>query len=151
MGRRWPTHEIRLSRTLAATPEELWRALTDSSLLAQWLMPNDLQACAGCRFTFRSQPRLGWDGEVHCEVREVQQLKRFSFSWVGNEDMPETEVTWSLEPISGGTRLTLVHSGFRGIKYALVGRLLGFGWKRMLSEDLPRVLAGAGCVRPPQE
>lgn len=43
--------------------ETLWRALTDSELLATWLMPNDFRAEVGHRFTMTTDPAplLGLD------------------------------------------------------------------------------------------
>ena len=54
-------------------PEKVWRALTDSAVLASWLMPNDFQPRIGHRFTFRTEPvpTHGFDGIVHCEVLEL--------------------------------------------------------------------------------
>jgi uncharacterized protein YndB with AHSA1/START domain len=45
----------------------VWRALTDSDLLARWLMPNDFRPVPGHRFSFRTTPRpgQGFDGVVH--------------------------------------------------------------------------------------
>src|SRR5262249_37620569 len=59
---------IRLDEFLAHPPARVWRALTDPDLLARWLMPNDFRPAAGHRFTFRTDPRPGFDGIVHCEV-----------------------------------------------------------------------------------
>ena len=57
---------------LPYTPEQVWRALTDSAALERWLMPNDFAARVGHRFTFRTTPVPPYfDGIVHCEVTEV--------------------------------------------------------------------------------
>ena len=46
---------------LAQSPAKVWRALTEPELVAAWLMPNDLRAEVGHRFTFRAQPMPGGD------------------------------------------------------------------------------------------
>ena len=62
---------IRVEYDLAQPPRKVWRALTESDLLGRWLMPNDIKAQVGHRFTFKTAPALGFDGVVHCKVLEV--------------------------------------------------------------------------------
>src|ERR1700710_2553180 len=115
-----PTKSITVTHDRAAPPAKVWRALTDSQLVAAWLMPNDLKPIVGHRFTFNSQPMGNWDGVVHCEVTIVEPTTRLAYAWVGGSDVPErgitklnTVVTWTLTPtVAGGTRLHLDHSGF---------------------------------------
>jgi uncharacterized protein YndB with AHSA1/START domain len=40
-------------------PERVWRALTDSAALTDWLMPNDFVPKLGRKFQFRSKPMPG--------------------------------------------------------------------------------------------
>ena len=116
--------------TYAATPAELWRALTDPDELAAWLMPNDFALRLGHKFTFRTRPAPGFDGIVKCEVLEIEPERRLVYSWNGGGHA--TIVAWSLEPAGVATRLTLEHLGFKG-PAALVPRIvLGLGWGRML-------------------
>src|ERR1043166_665732 len=49
----------------------VWRALTTSEALAQWLMPNDFAPQVGHHFTFQTEPQGGWSGIVHCQVVEL--------------------------------------------------------------------------------
>ena len=46
---------IRIDYDFPYAPEKVWRCLTDSELLARWLMPNDFHAEVGHRFTFRTE------------------------------------------------------------------------------------------------
>ncbi|MFU8853255.1 SRPBCC family protein [Micromonospora sp. SL1-18] len=48
---------IAVDQFLAHPPAKVWRALTDSDLLARWLMPNDFGPVPGHRFTFHTAPR----------------------------------------------------------------------------------------------
>jgi uncharacterized protein YndB with AHSA1/START domain len=143
-------YTIRLEHLVPAAQPLRWQALTESALLSQWLMANDFEPRAGHRFTFRAEPTVVWDGVVRCEVTEVRPIERLAYSWTGAADMPKTMVTWELAPAGAQTRLTLVHSGFHGIKYALIGRFLKRGWQDMIGRRLPLALRShseglAGC------
>lgn len=133
--------EIEVEAVYPHPPERVWRALTDSDELEAWLMVNDFEPRVGHRFQFRDEPKPGWRGIVDCEVLEVDEPRRLSYSWRGNEDGDPTIVTFTLEPSDGGTRLRLEHSGFRGVGGFFTRLILSLGWKRkLLREALPRVL-----------
>lgn len=122
--------------------EQVWRALTDSAILARWLMPNDFAPRVGHRFTFRTTPEHRWNGVVQCEVVAVEPPRRVAYTWQGG-DLPRTLVTFTLEPSGEGTRLRLVHSGFAaGGKAGLTVRdILASGWNsKVLRERLPSLL-----------
>ncbi|MBM0229124.1 SRPBCC domain-containing protein [Micromonospora sp. ATA51] len=89
---------IAVDQFLAHPPAKVWRALTDSDLLARWLMPNDFRPLPGHRFTFHTQPRpgQGFDGVVHCEVLEIDPPRRLRWAWRGGR--LDTVVTWTLAP-----------------------------------------------------
>ncbi|MFC0003037.1 SRPBCC family protein [Micromonospora siamensis] len=112
-------------------PTKVWRALTDSDLLARWLMPNDFAPVPGHRFTFRAAPRpdQGFDGVIRCEVLELDPPRRLRWSWRGGT--LDTEVAWTLVPEGHGTRLFLVHSGFDPDDplQQRTATLLGGGWR----------------------
>src|SRR5262249_9544307 len=64
--------------------EQVWRALTDSTSLAEWMFPNDFAPEVGHHFTFRvpPNPKVGFDGMVvTCEVLECEPPDRLAFSW----------------------------------------------------------------------
>ncbi len=61
-------------------PERVWRALTDRRMLAEWLMPNDFEPRLGHRFTFRTDPAPGFDGTVRCQVIELDEPRRLSYT-----------------------------------------------------------------------
>lgn len=124
-------------------PERVWRALTDSAALAQWPMPNDFRAQLGHRFQFRATPQAGWGGVVSCEIVELEPLRRLAYTWTSDPGLPHTLVRFTLEPVTGGTRLRLEHSGFSAAgAYGLTIRdLLDQGWgRKLLRETLPALL-----------
>lgn len=131
-------------------PSEVWRALTDPEALAKWLLPNDFQPTLGHKFEFRSQ-----DGKhrIACEVLEVEEGKRLSFTWEnkgenqaenkgenkedGGADEPLAVVSWTLQPDDdGGTRLSLEHRVLEEAEpYVLIET--GMNWRNAL-----RAMAG---------
>lgn len=118
----------------------VWRALTDPQELSEWLMPNDFRPVVGHRFTFVTAPRPDFDGIVRCEVKAVQPESLLSYSWVGGGI--DTIVEWRLAAHGSGTALTLIHSGFEGLRGQIVSRLLGSGWKSRVLVALRKHTAG---------
>jgi uncharacterized protein YndB with AHSA1/START domain len=119
-------------------PAKVWRVLTTREHLAAWLMPNDFEPRVGHRFQFRSKPMGGWDGIVNCEVLELVPERRLVITWVSN--VIDTKVTFLLEPAGPGTRLTLLHTGFTGMKGVMTSFLLGMGWKGIVRKGIPNLL-----------
>lgn len=133
--------DITLEKFYPHPPERIWRALTDPDELEAWLMENDFEPRVGHRFQLRGEPKPGWRGIVDCEVLEVDEPRRLSYSWLGGEDGEPTVVTFTLTPVEGGTRLRLEHTGFRGLGGFFTRFVLSRGWKKkLLREKLPRVL-----------
>jgi uncharacterized protein YndB with AHSA1/START domain len=120
----------------------VWRALTDPDRLARWLMPNDFAPVVGHRFTFRTDPRPGFDGIVHCEVLALEPERLLRWSWRGGT--LDTTVTWQLRPEGRGTRLFLRHDGFDPDdpfqQRALT--IMGGGWRSHIMRALEAELAG---------
>jgi uncharacterized protein YndB with AHSA1/START domain len=121
-------------------PEKVWRALTDPSLLAEWLLPMvGPRLAAGSVFTLQAPPQPGWDGVVNCRVLDIELHRRLSYSWVVGEI--DTVVTFSLEPTAAGTRLSLLQSGFKPEQKRNFGGAR-YGWRLMggrLAELLPKI------------
>jgi uncharacterized protein YndB with AHSA1/START domain len=65
---------IVVERVIPHPPEKIWRALTLSPLIEEWLMKNDFQPVVGHRFNFRATPIHGWNGVTDCEVLEVPRI-----------------------------------------------------------------------------
>ena len=123
--------------TLSASPEKVWRALTEPALLERWLMPNDITPIVGHTFTFRTAPAPGFDGIVHCRVEEAQAPERLVYSWRGGPI--DTIVTWTLlRTDAGGTHLRLVQDGF-GPDDGFTYDILSKGWREKADGSLERV------------
>jgi uncharacterized protein YndB with AHSA1/START domain len=140
------SRSIRKELRIPQPPEQVWRAITDSGTLAEWMFPNDFEPRVGHHFTFRvpANPKVNFDGlVVHCEVLECEPPDRLAFSWSAGGPVENTRVSFRLEPDGEGTRVLFEHSGFdfsdpfgeqafKGAEY---------GWARMLKQ-LAAVVAG---------
>jgi uncharacterized protein YndB with AHSA1/START domain len=119
----------------------VWGALTDPKLLAEWLLPViGFKLEPGNAFTFKAQPQPGWDGIVNCRFLEIETHRKLRWRWVVGDI--DTVVTFTLMPTTSGTRLSLVHSGFKPDQKQNFGGAR-YGWKMMggkLVELLDRAL-----------
>ena len=108
------TRTLVVERVFPHPPAKLWRALTESTLLAQWMMNNDFAPVPGHRFQFRADPMPNWNGIVDCEVLVVDPLKSLSYNWGvgGSESGLQWVVLLTLTPTDGGTHLRMEQSGF---------------------------------------
>jgi uncharacterized protein YndB with AHSA1/START domain len=118
-------------------PEKIWRALTQSDLIGEWLMKNDFQPVAGHHFTLRAD----W-GAVECEVRTVEPNKELSYTWAAYG--LESVVTWTLTPTSEGTHVRMEHAGFRKEQNAAYHGAT-HGWQGFMGR-LEQVVAGLDSV-----
>jgi uncharacterized protein YndB with AHSA1/START domain len=139
------TKTIRKEILIPKPREQVWRTLTDSTALAEWMFPNDFEPRVGHNFTFcvPPNPKANFDGlVVSCEVLECEPPGRLVFSWsaVG---LVDTRVSFRLEPDGDGTRVHLEHSGFDVTQPwgEQAFRGADFGWAKMLGK-LTAVVAG---------
>ena len=143
-----PRPEIRMSLTVDAPPDAVFRALTDPDALREWMGASApvVEPRVGGRY------ELGWtyevDGrEVHggpmrvLEIVPNQRLKVDWPDWRGDPSVPLQSVTWQLAPDGAGkTKVTLVHAGFtRTADFSDYP----FGWGHFMSE-MSRVAARGG-------
>ena len=125
------TDSISFEFDLHHSPEKVWRALTDTALLTQWLLPVvDLKLEPGAAFTFKTQPYPGWDGVVNCRMLEIDAHRKISYMWVVGDMSLDTVVTFTLRPTASGTHLSLVQSGFKPDQKQNFGGAR-YGWKMM--------------------
>ena len=88
------------------------------------------------------------DGVVHCEVLEVEPNRRLVYSWKGgSDDNPkygsrlDSVVTWTLALEKGGTRLHLVHAGFRSPGNDFAYDAMKSGWGHIMGR-IAEIIAG---------
>jgi uncharacterized protein YndB with AHSA1/START domain len=132
------TRSLVIERELPYPPEKIWRALTQGSLIKEWLMDNDFQPVVGHSFQFRSTPVPNWNGIIDSQVLVVEPNKKLSYSW-GSLGL-ESVVTWTLTPTGTGTHLRMEHSGF-GSDQDAAYKGANYGWQKFIG-NLERVAAG---------
>ena len=141
------TKSIVVERLMPHPPEKVWRALTQSALMAEWLMRNDFEPVVGRRFNFHATPIPGaWNGVSDCEVLEVTPCSRLVWRQQASGDQKaeglDSIVTWTLTPADGGTLVRMEQSGFRP-KDEMGYRMMSGGWPRIVA-GLERVAGEAG-------
>lgn len=127
------TESVRREMTLAAPVSRVWRALTDSAEIAEWMYPNDFKPKVGHRFTLQVPSRPDFDGIVRGEVLECVPEATLRFTWAGG-DVAGTTVSHALDAVADGTLLRFEHEGFdldaAWGEQALKGA--EYGWNLML-------------------
>ncbi|UWU15767.1 SRPBCC domain-containing protein [Rhizobium sullae] len=135
------TKSIVVERRMQHPPERIWRALTQTELIAEWLMQNDFEPTVGHRFQFRAKPMPGWSGITNCEVLEVDVPKRLVYRWGDGTESDSglsTVVTWTLTPADNDTLVRMEQSGFRPQDEAGY-KGMGSGWPHIL-ERLEQIM-----------
>lgn len=123
---------------LGRPPAEVWPALTTAEGLSAWFSEEvtiDLRPGGAAK--------MRWN-ETHAPVMRVERVEPpfvFGFTWPvdeTSEDLaPRTYVEFTLEPRNGGTRLTLVETGFAQLPEDVYGPTYtghAEGWVRELDE-----------------
>ena len=110
------SESIAVQRQVAAPPDQVYRHLTNATLLREWLAD-----AATLRPEEGGRLYLGWDhgyGMVG-NFTEMVPGKKVGFTWVGSMDPGPSQVEVTLEPSGSGTTVTVGH-GFPG----------GDGWEQ---------------------
>jgi uncharacterized protein YndB with AHSA1/START domain len=103
-------HTVERTIVLPAAPEEVWDAITDESLLGEWLADY-----------VELDPREG--GEVRCryedgeerrgEVELAEEAERLAFHW-HREGAGPSRVEFALDAVAEGTRLRVIETTIAG-------------------------------------
>lgn len=132
---------VRAVMEVAASPEKVFRALTDPKELEQWWGSDEVYRT----FDWVSDLRPG--GERSCQARSpgreelstvkgeyvvIQPPKLLEFTWLASWEpgSSPSNVRIELDPVPAGTRVTVVHSGLGKEKKRADG--YGDGWGRVL-------------------
>jgi len=110
---------VRRTIRIAAPVEKVWSAVTEPEHISRWFGRTELDGSgAGARGTMTFAER----GSIPLRVEAMDHPRLVTYRW-NNDDALErlpgeldidhsTIFTFTLEPVSGGTRLTVVESGF---------------------------------------
>lgn len=86
--------DVALDFTYDHSTTEVWEAITTSSVLEQWIMPNDFKAEVGFDFEFKGQANPYWDGIIRGQVLEVSAPNKLTYRWASAGET--TTITWTL-------------------------------------------------------
>ena len=136
---------------IAATPDAVFRALTDPDELARWWGSPELYQTHDWKLDLRPGGRWSCQarsaegtGEVRGEVLAVDPPRLLEVSWEPSwEEYKRSIIRYTLEKVPGGTRLDLFH---RGLPSEESTKGHGEGWTRVLGWLVER-LAGTGAAR----
>ncbi|ONI76363.1 hypothetical protein ALI144C_37580 [Actinosynnema sp. ALI-1.44] len=108
-------HQIELDIDIAATPENVWAALTETEHIRVWWAFGgaEVDLRPGGAMVFRWEEH----GEYHSVIETVEPAKRFTFrmsATPGEQPGPrnETLVDFTLSATANGTHLRFTESGF---------------------------------------
>lgn len=93
---------------IEAPVAKVWKHITDSEKIAEWLMPNDFAAVVGTNFSLECPVQ----GQISCVVKQVVPEQKLVYSFTSRATKVETTVTITLAAEGKRTRVTLVHSGW---------------------------------------
>jgi len=132
------TDRIEKRVTLRAPQERVWRAVSDAQEFGNWFgMELDGPFTPGAEMRGRLKPTIA-DADVAkmqakyagtplaIYIEQIEPMSTFSFRWhpfaldpaVDYSNEPMTLVTFHLEPVEGGTLLTIVETGFDAVPLA---------------------------------
>ena len=108
---------VTLVRRIKAPPAKVWAAITQPELMLQWWGPDagptlsvEADVRPGGRFSVVFRLLNGDEHNPTGVYREVVPERKLVFTWeLPGASEPDTLVTFQLEAIDGGTRLTLTH------------------------------------------
>jgi uncharacterized protein YndB with AHSA1/START domain len=133
-----------IERTYNAPQEKVWRAITDVGQMRRWYFDlEDFRPEAGFTFEFSGQGDCG-DYVHFCEVTEVEDGRKITYSWSYKDYEGMSYVTWELFPEGDKTRLVLTHTGletFPPLKDFTRDSFTG-GWTHFVHDALRKFLEG---------
>lgn len=106
-----------VERTFNAPIEKVWRAITNNDELKNWYFQlKDFQAKVGFKFDFTGGTKDGPQYLHLCEVTEVVEGKKLTYSWRYDNYPGNSFVTWELFDKGEQTLLILTHTGLESFE-----------------------------------
>jgi uncharacterized protein YndB with AHSA1/START domain len=101
---------------IPASPEKVWEALTSREKMKEWYFDiPDFVLREGAIFNFY-EPGDAKKFHHRCVIRKIVPLTILQHTWTYPDfSQGETLLTWYLEPVAEGTRVTLTHEGIETI------------------------------------
>ena len=110
---------VRQEIHINAAPDKVWAVMTSVEGIKKWLGPATYEPRKGSKIDF-NVTHEGGKYYMFGEVMTFDPPRELAFTWteqpVGGEAWPAaTLVTIQLTPEAGGTRVSLIHSGFENL------------------------------------
>ncbi len=137
-------HPIVIEQIYAVPVETVWKAITDKEKMKQWYFTiNDFKLEVGAVFSFYEPG--GANQYFHrCVIQEIIPNRKFRHTWTHpDHSKGESMMTWDLEQLDYGTKLTLTHAGIENFADAGEGfqrKNYEAGWNEILSISLHEFL-----------
>lgn len=139
--------EFVYATAIAAPPEAVWKALTTAEFTRQYWhkarIESDFEVGSPVRFYVD-------DDEVACEgeILEVDRPKKLSYTWAfprnpAQKNEPPSRVTFLIEEIAAGSKLTVIHDGFE--EGSEIYKEISNGWPLVIA-GLKTLLEGGKVV-----
>lgn len=129
-----------VERTYNASIDKTWSALTSVDEMRNWYFQlEDFKPKAGFKFDFLGGPEDGKQYLHLCEVTEVEESKKITYSWRYDNYPGNSLVIWELFAKGDQTLLRLTHSGletFAGLGVEFEKTSFNGGWTYFLHTAL---------------
>lgn len=132
-----PKQALVITRTIAAAPEAVFRALTNATALREWFCDTAL---------FDPTPSasfyLAWNSGYFAtgQITKLDAPRKLGFTWLGRGEPEPSEVRVAVAAKKAGTLVTVTHSGVgTGKKWGGAAGEIVRGWEKGL-ENLQSVL-----------
>lgn len=138
------TDQIKRQIELKAPQERVWQALTDYRKFGEWFCVNLEVPFVVGKKAYGQMTYPGFEHfKLEVDVVAIDRMTRFAYTWhpygidpkVDYSCETPTTVEFTLEPIDGGTRLTVVESGFDAVpewRRSEAFRMNEGGWKAQM-------------------
>lgn len=135
-------HTVQLEHVYEASPEEIWDAITQPQRLEKWFEPAEGELIEGGRYQLT-------DSGTEGTIQRCDRPHSVDITWEYDGD--ESAVRVTLQPLAGGTQLTLRHTMDENDHWRTYGpAATGIGWESSLmslalhlnaaSSDIPQDL-----------
>jgi len=134
------TPQIRIETFIEAAPQEVWQAITDKTMVSEWLMETDIKPVVGFKAYFKMPPMPGFNGHIDATVLQVKKHELFIYTWQGGWMKTPTTVKFTLTEKANGTLLVLEHWGFEGLLGNLLKKMMSGGWKKKITVQIAQII-----------
>lgn len=125
-----------VERTLNASVERVWKAITDKDQMKKWFLNlTEFKPEVGFEFNFKGGPAQ----YLHlCKITRVEYEKLLQYTWKFGGLKGDSLLTFELFPEGNITKLRLTHEGVETFPAEEVGSKEDFaqGWGNLLDSSL---------------